>query len=81
MSDVGYHTKEAFAIALTVDMALGCSTNTMLTFRPSPEPVSPWDIFHGQRDQREGPEFCHLLLPVNNHIEISMKPRSAGRDA
>ncbi|MCR5587524.1 MAG: dihydroxy-acid dehydratase [Lachnospiraceae bacterium] len=63
-------TKEAFQNALTVDMALGCSTNTMLHIpaiaHEAGITVSP-DIANDISDKT--PNLCHLAPAGNAYIE------------
>lgn len=63
-------TKEAFANALTVDMALGCSTNTMLHLPAiAHEANVALDIFMANEISAKVPNLCHLAPAGEHHIE------------
>ena len=63
-------TKEAFANALTVDMALGCSTNTMLHLPAiAHEAGVALDIFMANEISAKVPNLCHLAPAGEHHIE------------
>lgn len=63
-------TKEAFENALKVDMALGCSTNTMLHIPAIAHEVGiEIDIFDANRYSAEVPNLCHLAPAGSHHME------------
>ncbi len=64
-------TKEAFANAMAVDMALGCSTNTMLHLPAiAHESGVDLDIFMANDIAAKVPNLCHLAPPAGpDHIE------------
>lgn len=63
-------TKEAFANALAVDMALGCSTNTMLHLPAiAHEAGVALDIFMANDISAKIPNLCHLAPAGEHHIE------------
>ncbi len=60
----------AFKNALTVDMALGCSTNTMLHLPAiAHEAGVPLDIFMANEVSARTPNLCHLAPAGPDHIE------------
>ena len=61
-------TEAAFHNAETVDMALGCSTNTMLHL-PAIAHEAGGNGSHGQRHQRQDPNLCHLAPAGDTYIE------------
>ncbi|MBG0767467.1 MAG: dihydroxy-acid dehydratase [Spirochaetaceae bacterium] len=63
-------TKEAFANAMAVDMALGCSTNTMLHLPAiAHEAGIDLDIFMANDIAAKVPNLCHLAPVGSDHIE------------
>jgi dihydroxy-acid dehydratase len=63
-------TKEAFENALTVDMALGCSTNSMLHLPAiAHEAHIELDIFQANAISQKTPNICHLAPAGAHHIE------------
>jgi len=63
-------TKEAFANAMAVDMALGCSTNTMLHLPAiAHEAGIALDIFMANDIAAKVPNLCHLAPVGSDHIE------------
>ncbi len=63
-------TKEAFTNALSVDMALGCSTNTMLHLPAiAHEAGVDLDIFMANEISSRIPNLCHLAPAGPDHIE------------
>jgi len=63
-------TKEAFHNALTVDMALGCSTNTMLHLPAiAHEAGIQLDIFMANEVSSHTPNLCHLAPAGKDHME------------
>ncbi|MGD9927057.1 MAG: dihydroxy-acid dehydratase [Sphaerochaeta sp.] len=63
-------TKEAFANAMAVDMALGCSTNTMLHLPAiAHEAGVDLDIFMANDIAAKVPNLCHLAPVGPDHIE------------
>lgn len=68
-------TKEAILNALTVDMALGCSTNSMLHL---PAIAMKWDLFcmHLQSDQREDTE---PVPPGTGRTDLYGRSQRGGR--
>ncbi len=63
-------TEEAFENALRVDMALGCSTNTMLHLPAiAHEAGIKIDIFEANRISDETPNLCHLAPAGKDHME------------
>ena len=63
-------TKEAFENALKVDMALGCSTNTMLHIPAIAHEVGlEINIFDANRYSAEVPNICHLAPAGSHHME------------
>jgi dihydroxy-acid dehydratase len=63
-------THDAFVNALTVDMALGCSTNTMLHLPAiAHEAHVDLDIFLANEISAKVPNLCHLAPAGKHHIE------------
>ena len=63
-------TYRAFNNALTVDMALGCSTNTMLHLPAIAHSAGvEIDIFHANELSSKVPNLCHLAPAGAAHIE------------
>ncbi|AEV28858.1 dihydroxy-acid dehydratase [Sphaerochaeta pleomorpha str. Grapes] len=63
-------TLEAFKNALAVDMALGCSTNTMLHIPAiAHEAHVDLDIFLANEISAKVPNLCHLAPAGKHHIE------------
>lgn len=63
-------TDQAFINALTVDMALGCSTNTMLHLPAiAHEAGVKIDIFMANDISSKTPNLCHLAPAGPDHIE------------
>jgi len=63
-------TKEVFENALAVDMALGCSTNTMLHLPAiAHEAGVKLDIFVANEIAKKVPNLCHLAPAGNDHVE------------
>jgi dihydroxy-acid dehydratase len=63
-------TEAAFQNALTVDMALGCSTNSMLHLPAiAHEAHVKLDIFSANAISAKTPNLCHLAPAGNHHIE------------
>jgi dihydroxy-acid dehydratase len=63
-------TKDAFMNALTVDMALGCSTNTMLHLPAiAHEAGVELNIDIANEISARTPNLCHLAPAGNHHIE------------
>lgn len=63
-------TEKAFANALAVDMALGCSTNTMLHLPAiAHEAGVALDIFMANDISAKVPNLCHLAPAGEHHIE------------
>ncbi len=63
-------TPDAFSNALTVDMALGCSTNTMLHLPAIGHSAGvEIDIFHANELSKKVPNLCHLAPAGPAHIE------------
>ena len=63
-------TEDAFMNALSVDMALGCSTNTMLHLPAiAHEAGLEIDIFKANDISRRVPNLCHLAPAGPHHIE------------
>lgn len=63
-------TEAAFKNALTVDMALGCSTNTMLHLPAiAREAKLDLDIFMANEISARVPNLCHLAPAGPHHIE------------
>ncbi|MFA6690186.1 MAG: dihydroxy-acid dehydratase [Sphaerochaetaceae bacterium] len=63
-------TQEAFRNALTVDMALGCSTNTMLHLPAiAHEAGIKLDIFMANDISNHTPNLCHLAPAGKDHME------------
>lgn len=63
-------TEEAFMNALSVDMALGCSTNTMLHLPAiAHESGIEIDIFKANDISRRVPNLCHLAPAGPHHME------------
>ena len=63
-------TREAFMNALTVDMALGCSTNTMLHLPAIVHSAGiELDIFEANALSAKVPNLCHLAPAGADHIE------------
>ncbi len=63
-------TKQAFVNALTLDMALGCSTNTMLHLPAiAHEAGVDIDIFMANDISAKTPNLCHLAPAGSDHVE------------
>lgn len=63
-------TAESFENALKVDMALGCSTNTMLHIPAiAHEAGIKIDIFDANKHSKEVPNLCHLAPAGPTHME------------
>jgi dihydroxy-acid dehydratase len=63
-------TSEAFENALAVDMALGCSTNSMLHIPAiAHEAKVPLDIFSANEISKRTPNLCHLAPAGPHHVE------------
>lgn len=63
-------TEAAFENALAVDMALGCSTNTMLHLPAiAHEAGIDLDIFVANEIASKVPNLCHLAPSGNDHLE------------
>ena len=63
-------TKEAFANALTVDMALGCSTNTVLHLSAiASEAGVPFSLKSINEISARTPNLCSLSPAGNDHVE------------
>ena len=63
-------TEKAFRNALTVDMALGCSTNTMLHLPAIAHSAGvEIDIFEANELSMKVPNLCHLAPAGSAHIE------------
>ncbi len=63
-------TRQAFVNALTVDMALGCSTNTMLHLPAiAHEAGIDIDIFMANDISARTPNLCHLAPAGPDHVE------------
>ena len=63
-------TEKAFRNALTVDMALGCSTNTMLHLPAIAHSAGvEIDIFEANELSMRVPNLCHLAPTGSAHIE------------
>lgn len=63
-------TPKAFENALAVDMALGCSTNSMLHLPAiAHEAHVPLDIFMANEISKRTPNLCHLAPSGPHHIE------------
>lgn len=63
-------TEAAFQNALAVDMALGCSTNSMLHLPAiAHEAHIELDIFSANAISAKTPNLCHLAPAGNHHIE------------
>ena len=63
-------TKEAFANALTVDMALGCSTNTVLHLSAiAREAGEKLDLRNVNDISGRTPNLCHLSPAGKHHVE------------
>lgn len=63
-------TREAFMNVLTVDMALGCSTNTMLHLPAISHSAGiELDIFEANALSAKVPNLCHLAPAGADHIE------------
>ena len=63
-------TEAAFENALAVDMALGCSTNTMLHLPAiAHEAGVDLDIFVANEIASKVPNLCHLAPSGNDHLE------------
>lgn len=63
-------TKQAFINALTMDMALGCSTNTMLHLPAiAHEAGIDIDIFMANDISAKTPNLCHLAPAGPDHVE------------
>ncbi len=62
--------EESFKNALTVDMALGCSTNTMLHLPAIAHNANiEFDIFTANEISQKVPNLCHLAPAGPHHIE------------
>ena len=62
--------EESFRNALTVDMALGCSTNTMLHLPAIAHNANiDFDIFEANKISANVPNICHLAPAGPHHIE------------
>ena len=62
--------EESFKNALTVDMALGCSTNTMLHLPAIAHNANiDFDIFSANDISKDVPNLCHLAPAGPHHIE------------
>ena len=63
-------TKEAFDNALTIDMALGCSTNTMLHLPAIAHELGiDIDLHHVNDISEKTPNLCHLAPAGNTFME------------
>lgn len=63
-------TKEAFINALTVDMALGCSTNSMLHIPAIAHEIGfDFDISFANPISERTPNLCHLAPAGNTYME------------
>lgn len=63
-------TKEAFENALTIDMALGCSTNTMLHLPAIAHEIGlSIDLHHVNDISEKTPNLCHLAPAGNTFME------------
>ena len=63
-------TTAAFENALTVDMALGCSTNSVLHLAAiSHEAGVPWRLSHINEISEKTPNICHLAPAGPHHME------------
>lgn len=63
-------SEEAFKNALTVDMALGCSTNTMLHLPAIAHNANiDFDIFSANNISQNVPNLCHLAPAGPHHVE------------
>ena len=63
-------TKDAFLNALTVDMALGCSTNSMLHLPAIAHEVGiDLDMFIANEISQKTPNLCHLAPAGHTYIE------------
>ena len=63
-------TKDAFENALTVDMALGCSTNTMLHLPAIANELNiTIDLKHVNEISEKTPNLCHLAPAGKTYIE------------
>jgi dihydroxy-acid dehydratase len=63
-------TEKAFENALAVDMAIGCSTNTMLHLPAiASEAGIDLDIFIANEISAKVPNLCHLAPSGNDHLE------------
>lgn len=63
-------TKEAFRNALTVDMALGCSTNTVLHLPAIANEVGiKWDLDEVNKISKSTPQLCLLSPAGPSHVE------------
>ena len=63
-------TKEAFENALTIDMALGCSTNTMLHLPAIAHELGiDIDLHHVNDISEKTPNLCHLAPAGNTFME------------
>ena len=63
-------TKDAFENALTVDMALGCSTNTMLHLPAIANELNiTIDLKHVNEISEKTPNLCHLAPAGRTYIE------------
>lgn len=61
---------KAFENALKVDMALGCSTNSMLHLPAiAHEAQIPFDIFQANEVSKKTPNLCHLAPAGSHHVE------------
>ena len=67
-------TEKAFMNALSVDMALGCSTNTMLHLPAiAHEAGIEIDIFKANDISRRVPNLCHLAPAGRHHMQDLMR--------
>ena len=63
-------TKEAFLNALTVDMALGCSTNSMLHLPAIAHEIGfDFDITLANEVSAKTPKLCHLAPAGQTYME------------
>ncbi|MFO7953102.1 MAG: dihydroxy-acid dehydratase [Bacillota bacterium] len=63
-------TKEAFRNALTVDMALGCSTNTVLHLPAVANELGiKWDLDEVNKISKSTPQLCLLSPAGPSHVE------------
>ena len=65
-----YYDKEAILNALTVDMALGCSTNSMLHLPAIAHEIGwDFDITFANQISEKTPNLCHLASAGPTYIE------------